>query len=222
MFLLSGIVGFTLYIIAVNTGSSSLNATTSCVVISTSPIISALLARFIFEERLNARQWFATGLAFCGILILSLWNGMFSISHGLAWMLAAAFLISGHNIIQRHLAQQFTALAITAYSYFFGTMFLMIFLPQAVEQLQVAPLSQVGLVCYLGIFQGGMGYYFWGKALIVAPKTSNVTNYMFLTPFLALVLDYVVTGVLPETATFIGGSVILAGLLIFQTSRKNE
>ncbi|MDR2450651.1 MAG: DMT family transporter [Candidatus Accumulibacter sp.] len=221
-FLFSGLVGFTFYLIAFNTGSSLLNATTACVLISMSPIITALLARLAFGERLSGRQWFATGLAFCGVLILSLWNGEFSVSPGLAWMLTATLLISAHNIVQRALSRRFTALAITAYSYFAGTAFLLVFLPEASEQLRVAPPSQVALVCYLGIFPGSMAYFFWGKALSIAPKTSNVTNYMFLTPFLALVLDYAVTGAFPGTATFAGGSVILTGLLIFQSSRRSE
>jgi drug/metabolite transporter (DMT)-like permease len=221
-FLFSGLAGFTFYLIAFNTGSLLLNATTACVVISTSPIVTALLARLVFRERLNGRQWFATGLAFCGVLILSLWDGAFSVSLGLAWMLAAAFLISVHNVVQRALSKRFSALAITAYSYFPGTLFLTVFLPEASEQLRVAPPLQVALVCYLGIFPGSMAYFFWGKALSIAPRTSNVTNYMFLTPFLALVLDYAVTGALPGTAALAGGSVILAGLLIFQFSRRNE
>jgi drug/metabolite transporter (DMT)-like permease len=222
LFLFSGLAGFTFYLIAFNTGSSLLNATTACVVISTSPIITALLARLVFGERLSGRQWFATGLAFCGVLILSLWDGVFSVSPGLAWMLAAAFLISAHNIVQRALCKRFTALAITAYSYFIGTIFLMVFLPEASQQLRAAPPFHLALVCYLGIFPGSMAYFFWGKALSIAPKTSNVTNYMFLTPFLALVLDYAVTGALPGTATFSGGGIILTGLLIFQFSRKSE
>jgi drug/metabolite transporter (DMT)-like permease len=73
-----------------------------------------------------------------------------------------------------------------------------------------------------GSIPRGRGLFFLGKALPIAPKTSNVTNYMFLTPFLALGLDYAVTGALPGTATFVGGGVVLTGLLIFQSSRKSE
>lgn len=51
--------------------------------------------------------------------------------------------------------------------------------------------------------------------LALTPNTSNVSNYMFLTPFFALLLEYVVTNDLPGIATFIGGGVIMASLGVF-------
>lgn len=222
LFLLSGLAGFTLYIITFNIGSTMLNATTNCVIISTSPIITALLASALFKERLTARQWIATWLAFAGILAMSLLDGVFMVSEGLAWMLAAAVLISVYNILQRKLSRHFGALTITAYSFFPGTLFLLVFLPQALDQVRTAPAILVALVCFLGIFPSALAYLAWGKALALAPKTSSVANYMFLTPFLALILEYAVMGTLPGRGTFIGGALILAGLLIFMAAREKK
>lgn len=220
LFILSGATGFTLYIMAFNIGSSLLNATTSCVIISTSPIITAVLATVIFKEKLNARQWLATGLAFCGIIIIALWDSHFSVSAGLVWMLGAAALISIYNILQRGLSRLYSAMQITAYSFSFGTLMLMGFLPETAEQLHSAPQSQIWLVCFLGIFPSAAAYAFWGKALALAPQTSSVTNYMFLTPFLALILEYIVMGTLPGRSTFIGGGVILSGLFLFTAAKE--
>ena len=55
----------------------------------------------------------------------------------------------------------------------------------------------------------------WSRALAITPRTSLVTNYMFLTPFLALLLDYGVTGGLPDGATVAGGGIVLAALALF-------
>ena len=51
----------------------------------------------------------------------------------------------------------------------------------------------------------------WAKAFSLAEKTSQVSNYMFLTPFLAALLDFRI----PDKATCIGGGIILFGVLIF-------
>ena len=93
-FAVSGLAGFALYILTFNIGSSLLNATTSCIIISTSPIMTAALAGVVFRERLNPWGRAATALAFGGILVMFLWDGTFTVSGGLVWMLGAALLIS--------------------------------------------------------------------------------------------------------------------------------
>lgn len=220
LFLASGAAGFALYMVAFNTGSAMLNPTTSCVIISLSPIITALLAAAAFKERLGARRWFATGLAFCGILVMCLWDGAFAFSEGLAWMLGAAVLISAYNILQRHLSRRYSALQVTAGSFLAGTLLLAGCMPEAVAQLRAASVWQTGLACFLGIFPSAAAYVLWSKALALAPKTSSVANYMFLTPFLALLLEYGILGALPGPAVFAGGGLILAGLSLFALAGK--
>lgn len=220
-FLLSGAAGFALYILAFNKGSAALNPTTSCIIISTSPIITALFAQFCFRETLGRIKWAAIGVAFCGILIMTLWDGDISISKGIFWMLTAALLISVYNILQRSLAKSFDPLLVTSYSFFAGTVLLAPFLSEAVVQICNASASRIWLVIFLGAFPSAIAYVFWAKALSLAPSTSNVSNYMFLTPFIALLLDYIVTNRLPGIATFIGGGVIMASLIVFLcASRK--
>ncbi len=214
-FLVSGACGFGLYILIFNQGSMTLNPTTSCVIISISPILTALLARIRFGERLCFLRWLAIGLAFGGILVMTLWDGEFLISEGIAWMLAAALLISLYNIMQRSLTRQFEPLIVTAYSFFAGTLLLAPFLPEALEQISEARAGQVFLAVFLGAFPSAAAYLFWAKALSLAPSTGNVSNYMFLTPFLALLLEYLVTGGWPGAATFAGGGIIMLSLLVF-------
>lgn len=220
-FFLSGATGFALYILVFNIGSDALNPTTSCIIISTSPIITALLALICFREKLERLKWIAIGVAFCGILVMTLWDGDLFISKGIFWMLAAAILISIYNILQRSLSKSIEPLTITAYSFFAGTILLAPFLPEAVAEIHNASAYQIWLVVFLGAFPSAIAYLFWAKALSLTPSTSNVSNYMFLTPFLALLLDYIVTSNLPGIATFIGGGIIMASLIVFLwASRK--
>lgn len=221
-FFASGAVGFALYILVFNKGAALLNPTTSCVIISTSPIVTALLAQFCFGEKLGPLRWLAIGLAFCGILVMTLWDGDFFVSEGILWMLAAALLISSYNILQRSLTKQFEPLLVTAYSFFAGTALLFPFLSGAMEQVQSAQTAQIWLVIFLGVCPSALAYLFWAKALALAPSTGSVSNYMFLTPFLALVLEYTVTGELPGIATFVGGGIIMASLIIFLWSSRKS
>lgn len=65
VFIFSGACGFTFYFLAFNTGSVSLNPTTASIIIALCPIISALLARVIFHEKLRLRQWMSNWLMEC-------------------------------------------------------------------------------------------------------------------------------------------------------------
>jgi drug/metabolite transporter (DMT)-like permease len=183
--------------------------------------MTALLARVCFGEKLGGLRWVATGMAFCGILVMTLWNGVLLISEGIYWMLTAALFISIHNILQRSLGKKFEPLIVTAYSFFAGAIMLTPFFNGAAEQFLNAPPTLMWLVIFLGACPSALAYLCWAKALSLAPGTSNVSNYMFLTPFLALLLEYVVTRDLPGVPTFVGGGIIMTSLAVFLwVSRK--
>lgn len=215
VFIFSGACGFALYFLAFNTDSLSLNPTTACIIIALSPIISALLARVIFKEKLQFKQWLATLIAFSGVALIVLPEDSLQISQGTVWMLGAAVLLSFYNIIQRYMTRRVSTLQLTAYSFLSGTLLLTSYLPEAICELPGAPPGAVAVVVLLGIFPGALAYVTWGKALSLAENTGQVTNWMFMTPCLALLLEYVVTGQYPGEATFIGGGIILLSLLCF-------
>lgn len=217
-FILSGFLGFTLYNIAFNIGSKTLSSTTGSIIISSVPILTALFASFYLKEKLNALSWIAILIEFSGILVLMLWNSILSISTGVLWMLGAAILLSGYNITQRQYTKKYTAFQSTTYSIVAGAILLSVFSPEGITQIIQAPLNQVFVVLYLGIFPGAVAFICWSKALSLAKKTSDVSNYMFVTPLLSMILGYIIILEVPDIATYIGGSIVLIGLLIFNYS----
>ena len=217
---LCGLTGFALYLFLFNKGSESLNPTTSCVLIATSPVITACFAGIFFRERITAPGWAAIALGFSGVLVMALWQGSLAISHGLIWMLAAASAISMHSILLRKLSGSYDALSITAWRFFAATLALAFLGPETASQAIGAPPAILSLACYLGVFPSALAYLAWAKALSLAPKTSTVTNYMFLTPFLALLLEFLVLDQTPDAGTFLGGGMILCSLLLFGKAGK--
>ena len=216
----SGLSGFTLYLLAFNEGSISLNPTTNCIVISTVPIVTAALARLFFGERLPALRWLALALAFGGVVLMNGGGRGFMLAPGMGWVLVAAVLLSLYNIVQRTLSRHYGSVQIAAWSFFAGTLFLLYCLPQTVAELRAAPAHALWLVLFLGIFPSAAAYLCWTKALAITPRTSLVTNYMFLTPFLSMLLDFAVRGGLPEASTFAGGAVIMGALILFSLAGK--
>lgn len=222
VFVLSGACGFALYFLAFNTGSLSLNPTTASIIIALCPIISAFLAQVMFKEKLQLRQWLATLTAFSGVAFIVLQEGSLLISQGVVWMLGAAVLLSLYNVIQRLMNRRISTLQMTAYSFLFGTLLLLGYTPETLNALHNASPGSVALVIFLGVFPGALAYVTWGKALSLAENTGQVTNWMFMTPCLALLLEYVVTGHYPGEATLIGGGIILVSLLCFLRKDKHH
>jgi drug/metabolite transporter (DMT)-like permease len=78
-----------------------------------------------------------------------------------------------------------------------------------------APAIQYLYLAVLGIGSSAVAYVSWAKAFAKAKKTSQVSNYMFVTPFLTSILGFLLAGEIPDRATLAGGSIILLGVLLF-------
>lgn len=214
-FALTGATGFFLYIITFNKGCETVTASTSSIIIATVPVITALIAHFIYKERLKGIQWVATALSFSGVALLTMFNGIFTISNELIWLLLAAVCLSLYNILQRKLTKTYSALQTSAFSIFGGTIMLSIFLPASVAEVKCAPAVPLLYVAILGVFSSAIAYVSWSKAFSLARNTSSVSNYMFVTPFLTTLLGFLLAGEIPDFLTILSGVIILSGLLLF-------
>lgn len=214
-YLFSGAIGFFIYVILFTKGTGMVSSATGSIVIAMVPVFTALLASFFYNEKLKTYQWFAIGVEFIGILVLTLMNGTFSINEGILWLLVAALCLATYNLLQRKLTKKYSALEASTYSIFVGTLFLCVFLPSSIEPTIHAPIEHIIYVLILGIFSSALAYIAWAKAISMAEKTTYVSNYMFVTPFLTTILGFVMMGEVPDKSTILGGVIILSGLFIF-------
>lgn len=221
-FLLAGACGFALYMVTFNMGCRTLNSSTSSVVIATAPVVTSVMARVIYKERLRPVQWAAIGVCFAGVVVMTVLRGGLSFSIGILWLLAAVVLLSLFNILQKRLTKTYTALQTSAWGIFFGTLLLAVFLPTSVRQAAGAPGIQWVYLLILGVGSSAAAYCAWAGAFARAKNTSAVSNYMFLTPFLATLLGVVIGGETVDLSTIIGGIVILSGLFMYNLGGKTS
>ena len=221
-YLASGAVGIFFYMIAFNQGQAAVSAATASVVIATVPVITALLARIFYREKLRPRQWAAVAAELLGVAVLTLLNGVFSLNGGLFWLFLAALAMSSYNLLQRRLTRTCSSLQVTTYSIFVGTLLLSPFAPGAFRELAAAPPAQYGCLAVLGLGSSALGYLSWAGAFSRAQKTSQVSNYMFLTPLVTSVLGFFIAGEVPDRATVLGGCIILSGMFLYQFGGKSS
>ncbi len=219
-FLASGASGFFLYMLAFNKGCETVSAATSSTVIATVPVITAVLARFIYHEKLSSLQWVAVGIEFSGVITLTLMKGALTLNHGLLWLFFAAILLSTYNLLQRKLTKFYSGINTTAYSIFAGTIMLSLFLPDSIREVREAPPIQLIYLVLLGVFSSAVAYAAWAQAFKKAEKASSVSNYMFITPLLTSLLGFLLANERPDIPTITGGMVILIGMLLFNIRKK--
>lgn len=219
-FLAAGSFGFFLYMIGFNQGLMTVTASTGSVVIATVPVLTALFALFFYKEKLRGFQWAAILIEFIGVAVLMLMNSVFSINTGLFWLMGAAISLSLYNLVQRRLTRTYSGLQSATFSIFFGALLLGVFLPGALGEMPAAPPIAFVYVAIMGVFPSAVGYAFWAKALSKAKKTSQVSNYMFITPFATTILGFLMAGEIPDRATVLGGGIILFGMLVFNLGDK--
>lgn len=220
-FFLSGFVGFFLYLVFFNAGIHSLTSATSSIIIATTPIITAIASAFLFSEKIETIGWIAIAFEFLGIVTLSLWNGDIALNRGIVWTLIASIVFAAYNLYQKQLfLEGYSSYEIVTYSLLCGTILLMLFLPQGLNELSEAPNKPLIAVLFMGIFSSAIAFSLWSKAISLAEKISDVTNFMFVTPLLSTILGFVLLKEIPSAGTFVGGIMIMIGLLLFQFGTK--
>ena len=87
------------------------------------------------------------------------------------------------------------------------------------HQLAGASVSHIIALIYLGALPPQRHIYM-GKAMSYAERTSEVTNFMFVTPLLSTIMGFIILHEVPNAGTFIGGAIIIISIVVFNLKGK--
>lgn len=214
-----GATGFSIYVLTFNIGAQSVSVATSSIIIATTPIFTALIARMIFNEKISKIGWSGILIEFIGVIVICLWEGIFSLNTGLLWILISAISFSIYNILQRKLVNKYTPIQTTTYSIFAGTIILLAFLPKVLPELKSSVWQANVSVIIMGIVCSGIAYLLWSKALSLADKTSDVSNFLFVSPLLTTIMGFFTLFEIPSIGTWVGGVIIFLGIILFEKGK---
>ena len=218
-FVFAGFSGYAGYIVFFNMATLLSSPSTLSVINALAPAITAIVAYFIFNEKIKLIGWFSMGISFCGILILTLWDGVLTINKGILYMLAGCLLLSLYNISQRYLTKKYSSFDVSMYSMLIGGILLVIYSPSSITNMFSISLTSLTLITYMSIFPSIISYFFWTKAFGLAKSTTEVTSFMFVTPVLATFMGMLILGDIPKLSTLIGGVVIILGMILFNKTK---
>jgi drug/metabolite transporter (DMT)-like permease len=216
---LSGLVGFALYNVLLNSGERTVGAGVTSLMMSTTPFFTLFLARLFGQEKIKLKDGVGMIISFIGVAVV-VWfqgNGL-TFDTNVFFIVTASACVAFYFVLQKKLMTRYSPLEITAFSIWSGTLLLFPFTQDAFGSVQHARELQTFSMVYLGLFPGMIAYVMMAY-ILKHYKVSNVSSCLFLIPFITVFLGWIMLSEIPTTATWLGGLLIIAGVLIKNLSK---
>jgi len=214
--LLCGLCGVTIYHLLLNLGQYSENVDpgTAAFLINTSPVFTALIARFVLGERLKLWGWVGIGVSFCGIPLIAIAKaGSLEFNPHALLIVGAALSASIYVVLQKKYLGRYTSLEFATYIMVAGTLCMLFYAPDAWRCLQEAPPHATWLVVYLGLFPAALAYVTWTMVLAAMPA-SRAISFLYLVPPMAVLFGWAFLNELPKPVAWLGAALALSGVVI--------
>jgi len=217
-----GFLGFTVYQVALNYGEQTISAGVASLLVSTTPIFTALLAVVFYHEKLGLWGWVGSLVGFFGVAFISVGGstGGFSLNMGIIIVLIASLSESIYFVFQHRFLEKYGAIPFTMYAIWSGTIFMLIFSPGLGEAILNAPLNATLVTLYLGIFPTIIPYF---TLAYVTSRTgaAEATSTLYLTSVFAFLIAWIWLGEVPHSSAITGGLITLAGVFISNIKKED-
>lgn len=211
---LTGLLGFTVYNLAINAGEAVIPAGTASMIVACIPVLTTLGAVLWLDERLSPLGWLGVAIAFGGVALIHHGSGGGAAqTRGLLLLLLGALSATSYNLLSKRYIGRYAALDVTTWAIWCGTLGLLpcgLGLGRAVT---AAPAAATWTVVGLGVVPAALCYTLWAF-LISRRPLARVANILFLVPVAAVLLGWLILGELPRVGALAGGAVVVAGVVL--------
>ncbi|OHB80509.1 MAG: hypothetical protein A2Z25_04750 [Planctomycetes bacterium RBG_16_55_9] len=178
------------------------------------PLTLVLLSIPILKQRIKRRDILAITISFCGVLVISTKGHILSFrltdplgvalatGSSIPWALYWIYNVKNKRDEVLSLFLNFTWASIYVFA-----------LLLVAGELKVPSLKGALGVTYVGLFEMGITFLIWLKALKLSRTTANVAGLIYLVPFLSLIVIHFVLGETILSSTIAGAALIVGGIL---------
>ena len=187
------------------------------------PIMLVLLSIAILKQPIRWASVLAVAISFSGVLVIStrgdvlafrftnLPGALLALGSSIVWALFWIYNVKDRRdeIVKLFLNFVFGSIFTLAAVLFFG-------------ELRVPPSAGLLGVLWIGLFEMGITFVSWLKALQLSRTTAQVSNLVYAAPFLSLFLIHFIVGeeILPSTV--LGLVLIVAGVIVQQYANRSK
>jgi drug/metabolite transporter (DMT)-like permease len=192
------------------------------------PLVLVLLSIPMLKQKITGWSIMAIFVSFFGIIIISTHGQILSlrfsnplgvilaIGSAIFWALYWIFNMKDHREAVSKLFLNFCF----GFIYIFLTIAILRFLGLKWNHYPVLPWQGIAGSIYLGIFEMGITFILWLMSLKLSSTTAKVSNLIYLSPFISLILIHFFVGEVILLSTVIGLVFIVGGIIIQQYLRS--
>ena len=187
------------------------------------PVVLMVMSAPLLKQPLKLTGILALLISFSGVLILSTHGNLGSfrivepVGVGLALLSSLVWALfwilnlrdTRDNLIKLFLSSLFSSLYIVVLSFFTGDLF-----PVFTKPILAA--------IYVGLFELGITYIFWMKALQLSDNTEKISNFVYLAPFVSLIFIHFILHEKIHYTSLIGLCLIVSGILVGQLKERRK
>ncbi len=177
------------------------------------PITLALLSAPLLKQKITVRNMVAIFVSFAGVVFISS-QGSFT---GMAnTNLTGVLLAIGSSLIWSlfwvlSVIDKRDELFKLFWNFAFGLLYLLV-VAFVFTDFDFPLLKGIPTALYIGLFELGITYILWMKAMQLSENNAKTGNLIFLSPFLSLVFIHFILGETIFYTTFIGLALIISGI----------
>ena len=180
-------------------------------------IMLVLLSIPLLKQKIRFKSILAILVSYFGVFIIAtrgdIWGFTFTNLNGVLLALGSAVIWALFWIY--NIKDKRDEVAKLFLNFSFGFIFILISIMLS-SRMRVPAMAGLMGATYVGIFEMGITFVFWLKALKLSKTTAQVSNLIYLSPFLSLVLIHLIVGEKILLSTIIGLAFIVTGIMIQQ------
>lgn len=187
------------------------------------PIILVFLSVPILGQKIERKSFISLFISFAGVYIISSQGNLFKPGHS---DFKGVILATGSSIFWAmyfilNVKDKRDEAVKLFLNFLFGSAYLVVaMLITGKWQVEIGFKGAIASV-YVGIFEMGITFLFWLKALKMAPTTDKVSNFVYLAPFLSLVFVHYILNESVYYTTPLGLILIISGIFIQNIRSKS-
>ncbi|KJS14054.1 MAG: membrane protein [Peptococcaceae bacterium BRH_c8a] len=225
--LLLGWIGFIGYFVSISfqfIGTKLSDAHTGALITSATPAFIVIFARFVLKETLTIRKILSLLLATIGVAIVVgwsptlgtyFWGSVILVGAAITWALLSVYVkVASYN---------YSSLTITTYAILFALVFTTPFMLWEIQTNNILfnNSSIILGVLYLGIVSTAAAFFLWNKGMEMM-DTGIGSLFFFFQPLVGSFLGWLLLSEHLDLNFFVGGSLILLGVLIVTVQKKKK
>ncbi|RLD89142.1 MAG: EamA/RhaT family transporter [Bacteroidetes bacterium] len=180
------------------------------------PIVLVFFSIVLLGQKIHAKGLIAIFISFLGIVIISTGGNPFSLHFtntlGVVLAVASAFLWAFYWILNMKDQREGTGKILL--NMIFGLIYLVLWFLIRGQWPHLPTINGYFGTLYIGIFEMGITFVIWLKALKLSSDTAKVSNLIYLSPFLGLFWISFIVGENIHLSTVVGLAFIVGGILI--------